>query len=137
MAELLIIDDDKIMVSTIVERLEDELPALKHQTVNKGSDGLRKLNETGFDVVILDMMLPLGSDLSLPTEQPDLMYGIFILRKIREKFPKLPVICYTVVTDATTQKQISEISNSKYLCKLSHNNFDELIAELQQICRNK
>jgi DNA-binding NarL/FixJ family response regulator len=132
MGKLLIIDDDILLVNSITDRIEYDLPDLKFSYVKTGSDGLRAIRETDINVVILDMMLPLGTEISLPIEQPDLMYGVFILRKIREKRPDLFVICYTVVNDSSLKKQIMDIPNTKYFCKLKENTFNDMFKELER-----
>lgn len=130
MKKLLIVDDEILLVQSIIDRVELDLDGVEVINKETGSDGIKAIEAEKFDVVILDMMLPLGSDLNLPKEEPDLMYGVYILRKIREKRPNLPVICYSVVNDPDTVRQIEAIGRSFYVCKLASNSFNELFRKL-------
>jgi len=132
MGKVLIIDDDILMVTSITDRIDVDLPQMDYINVKTGSDGLKAINQKDIRVIILDMMLPLGADISLPIDRQDLMYGVFILEKIRERRPDVFVICYTVVEDGRLQKQISAIPNTLYLCKLSDNSFNDMFKELEK-----
>ena len=132
MGKLLIIDDDILMVTTITDRIEAEIPKLKFQNVNTGSDGLKALGQKDVNIIVLDMMLPLGDDISLPIDRQDLMYGIYILEIIKQRRPELFVICYTVVEDQQLIKQIAKIPNTLYLCKLAENSFNEMFKALER-----
>lgn len=78
--KVLIIDDEEELVATLLERLQ--MRGLPAEGVLSGKDGLRKLAEGGFDVVVLDLMIPGFS-------------GQQVLQTIREQFPAVRVLLIT------------------------------------------
>jgi DNA-binding NtrC family response regulator len=79
-SKVLIIDDEEELVTTLLERLQ--MRGLPAEGVLNGKDGLRRLTEGGFDVVVLDLMIPGFS-------------GQQVLQAIREKFPAVRVLLIT------------------------------------------
>ena len=79
-AKVLIIDDEEELVTTLLERMQ--MRGLPAEGVLNGKDGLHRLAEGGFDVVVLDLMIPGFS-------------GQQVLQTIREKFPAVRVLLIT------------------------------------------
>ncbi|AXE21806.1 hypothetical protein DR864_28450 (plasmid) [Runella rosea] len=132
--KVLLIDEEIWLADAIFDRLVYEHGEGSYDYADNGADGLAKLRTTKFDVVILDMMLPLGGDLKLPNNEPDLMYGVFILRLIRQLFDNntLPIICYTVIESPKVQKQIDSYK-ATYVCKLTETSFDDLFKSINAV----
>lgn len=117
MASLLIIDDDEPLCLMLKELLEGE----QHQvlTAHQGTDGLEKLRVPGFQLVILDVMLP-G------------LNGIDVLKKIRES-SDIPVLMLTAKGDDIDRIIGLELGADDYLAKPF--NPRELLARIRAILR--
>jgi len=87
---ILVIDDEPLVADVVAEalRLED------HDVVvaSRGEEGLRLIGQNPPDAVFLDIVMP-GMD------------GIQVLRAIRERHPKLPVI---ILSGWVSQSQLEE-----------------------------
>ena len=79
MPNILLVEDDKIIAESITFSLESD--SFKVSCCDMGNDALKQLNESGIDLVLLDIGLP---DIS----------GFDVLRKIR-KTSEVPVIIIT------------------------------------------
>ena len=134
--QILIVDEERWYAEAIFQRILAEFNAPIYDYVVNGEDALSCLTSTPYEVVILDLMLPLGESLSLPENEPDLMYGIYILRRIRETNKTLPVVCFTILGEEKIKKQIKEL-NATYIHKLDDNGFDKLFMELGILERNE
>src|SRR5512140_1644709 len=77
MAHILIVDDEKPILTSVREVLKDE--GYDASTAENGLDGLAKIKEELPDLVLLDVWMP-GMD------------GLETLTKIQEEHPGLPVI---------------------------------------------
>lgn len=78
--KILIVDDDPSIRMLYKEELEDE--GYDVVTASSGEEALRLFEETKPDLVTLDILMP------------D-MDGIQVLRKMKEKKPRLPIIMST------------------------------------------
>ena len=78
--KVLFIDDEEELVSAFVERLEYR--DIDGDYALTGPDGLRKLQEGSFDIVLLDLKLP-G------------MSGTEVLTTINNMYPDIPVLMIT------------------------------------------
>ena len=117
MEKILIIDDDIQLSELIGEFLE----SFNYDVYSKHNpkEGLAFLNETGADIVILDIMLP-GMD------------GFQVLRKIREN-STIPVVMLTARGEVTDRIVGLELGADDYLPKPFEPR--ELLARIQSILR--
>ena len=76
----LLIDDEEELVTALVERMGYR--GIEAEYALRGPDGLEKMRQTTFDVVVLDLKLP-G------------MSGIEVLEVIKAEHPKVPVLMIT------------------------------------------
>ena len=76
-ASILIVDDEEIVVRSTVRILEGREYSL--QTARDGVEALQKIDESPFDVVILDIMMPR-------------MNGVELLQSLSALRPDLPVL---------------------------------------------
>ena len=81
---LLVVEDDKKVASFVCKGLQQEGYAV--DTVHDGAEGAYRANAIDYDAVVLDLMLPK-------------MSGLEVLRQIRKKKPKLPVLVLTAKGD--------------------------------------
>lgn len=117
MEKILIIDDDVQLSELIAEFLE----SFNYEIIAKHTpkEGLTFLNESGVDLIILDIMLP-GMD------------GFQVLRKIREHLIT-PVIMLTARGEVTDRIVGLELGADDYLSKPFEPR--ELLARIQSILR--
>ena len=77
---ILIIEDDPDVLATVVKQLEylgyDVL------TASDGMEGMKKLDEGGYDLVITDIVMPFIS-------------GVGVVTALKEKMPNIPIIAMT------------------------------------------
>lgn len=125
MNKILIIDEENWYMQAIFDRIDIDFGQNMYDYVSNGSDGLKLLKKESYSFIILDMMLPLGESLILPEDEPDLMYGIYILRKLREINRNITVICYTVLNEMLIKQQINSY-NAIHICKIDEGSFDKL-----------
>ena len=78
--KVLLVDDEKELVTTLVERLG--FRGVAADFALSGREALQKLKEESFTVVVLDVKMP-G------------MSGLDVLSAIKQDFPKLPVLLIT------------------------------------------
>lgn len=117
MNKILIIDDDKELCSLIKRSV---LPAnIESDVCNTGKDGLRKLAENEYQLVILDVMMP-GMD------------GFETLVEIR-KTSSLPILMLTAKDDNISKVHGLRVGADDYLTKPF--NMDELIARIHSLIR--
>ena len=131
MKKILIVDEERWYMEGILDRIDADFGQGRYDYCFNGQEAIDKLKTTQYAVIVLDLMLPLGEGLQLPTDEPDLLYGIFILRKIREIKPNVPAICYTIINDAKVKEQLRKL-NAQYIGKLEDNSFTILISELKK-----
>lgn len=117
MNKILIIDDDKELCSLIKRSV---LPVnIESDVCNTGKDGLRKLAENEYQLVILDLMMP-GMD------------GFETLVEIR-KTSSLPILMLTAKDDNISKVHGLRVGADDYLTKPF--NMDELIARIHSLIR--
>lgn len=115
---VLIVDDEEELVQTLVERLT--LRNIEAKGVISGREALSLLDNTTFDVVLLDVKMPeIG--------------GLKVIKEIKGKFPNLEVVLLTghgSEQDAVDGKALGAFD---YLMKPF--NLDTLIAVLKRAAR--
>lgn len=77
---VLLIDDEEELVTALVERLG--FRSIDAEYALGGMEALEKMKTAEFDVVVLDLKLP-GMD------------GVAVLKSIKKKYPKIPVLMIT------------------------------------------
>jgi DNA-binding NtrC family response regulator len=98
----LFIDDEEELVSTIIERLGYR--GIEAAYVLTGQDGLKKMQEETYDVVVLDLKLP-G------------MSGLEVLRTISKNHPGVPVLLITGHGSVANQEMEKPPEAFDYLAK--------------------
>ncbi|MBI2876881.1 MAG: response regulator [Candidatus Tectomicrobia bacterium] len=79
---VLLIEDNPNHAELVVEALRHHFPHLQVEVATTGGEGLARVWQGGYDLVILDYQLPDGD-------------GLFWLERIREREPDLPVVMAT------------------------------------------
>lgn len=118
MTTILMIEDDFMIAesSKTLLRLHD----YQVEWVNNGLDALKLLQQQSFDVVLLDLGLPM-------------MDGMQVLAKIRQSFPSLPVLIISARDQVQNRVDGLNQGADDYLVKPYE--FVELLARMQALLR--
>ncbi len=119
--KVLLVDDEKELVSTLSERLS--LRDIEADWVTTGEDAIKNVESKTYDVAVLDIKMPrIG--------------GIEVKKKLEEKNPNLK---YIFMTGHGSEEDFiaasSESGAEYYLVKPV--NIDELIRKMKEILINK
>jgi two-component system OmpR family response regulator len=117
-ARVLVVDDDVRLYELLESYLTQNGVSPAH--ANRGSRALDLLGREAFDAVLLDVMMPE-------------MDGLHVLRKLRERWPSLPVIMLTAKGDETDRVVGRELGADDYLPKPFSPR--ELLARLKAVLR--
>ena len=118
MTKILMIEDDFMIA-------ESSMTLLKYQQmdaewVNNGIDGLKRLTQEKFDIVLLDLGLPM-------------MDGMQVLKNIRQQWPTLPVLIISARDQLQNRVDGLNQGADDYLIKPYE--FDELLARIHALLR--
>lgn len=117
MNRILVIDDDKELCALIKKSILTE--NIEADCCNNGKDGLEKLREKEYHLVILDVMMP-GMD------------GFETLELIRKE-SRLPILMFTSKNDSASKVRSLRAGADDYLTKPF--DMDELIARILSLVR--
>ncbi|HYC00872.1 MAG TPA: response regulator transcription factor [Candidatus Limnocylindrales bacterium] len=118
--QILVIEDDAKIAQAVRQGLSAE--GFEISVARTGDEGLARLDEQGFDLVVLDWMLP-GQD------------GISVLRNMRERGVATPVLLVTA-RDAVEDRVLGLDSGADdYLVKPFA--FAELLARIRALLRRR
>jgi DNA-binding response OmpR family regulator len=102
MAEILIVDDDEDLRDSMTEVLAGAGMAVTQAT--RGEEALGLLEHGQFDLILLDLVMP-----GLP--------GLEVLRRIREKLPRVPVLMITAFASVENAVEAMRQGASDYVTK--------------------
>ena len=117
MNKILIIDDDKELCALIKRSVQAE--NIEADFCNTGKEGLQKLREQEYQLVVLDVMMP-GMD------------GFETLEEIRKE-NSLPILMFTSKNDSISKVRGLRAGADDYLTKPF--DMDELIARIASLIR--
>ena len=102
---ILIVDDEK----GYVEALEDALvyEGYKVLTARTGDDALNILRTQHVDLITIDIMMPPGKSLESAVDSHTT--GVYLCENIRKNYPRIYIICVSVVTDPAIVKSIQRL----------------------------
>ena len=118
MAKILIIEDEPAMLAGLNDNLEFE--GYKVDTASSGDIGLKKINNDDFDLILLDVMLPVIS-------------GFDILKQVRAAGNKTPIILLTAKGEELDKVRGLELGADDYITKPF--SLRELLARIKAILR--
>ena len=117
MNKILIIDDDRELCALIKRSVQAE--NIEADFCNTGKEGLQKLREQEYQLVVLDVMMP-GMD------------GFETLEEIRKEY-SLPILMFTSKNDSISKVRGLRAGADDYLTKPF--DMDELIARIASLIR--
>ena len=112
--QILVVDHDPDLLRLVGEKLEGM--GYDVRTARNGLEGLEVLNQSSIDGILLALLMPI-------------MDGLQMLRRIMEKYPHIPVIMMSAVTNTGGLEQAIKDGAMEYLLKPIDN------ALLSQKCR--
>jgi len=117
---ILLIEDDKRIAAFISKGLQEEYFTVDH--VCSGEEGISLAESVGYDLVILDLMLP-GIN------------GVEVCRKMRKKGIQTAIIMLTAKRDVKDRVLGLDAGADDYITKPF--SFDELLARIRSVLRRK
>jgi DNA-binding NarL/FixJ family response regulator len=120
MIKILIADDHAIVRKGLKQIISETSDMFVAEEADNGLEALRKISEDNYDVVLLDISMP-GKN------------GLDILKQVKRKKPKLPVLMLSVHPEEQYAVRSLRAGASGYLTKESAP--DELIAAIRKISR--
>jgi DNA-binding response OmpR family regulator len=101
---ILIVDDDEMVLIALNELLKPE--GYEVQTLSNGSEALKKLDQNGYDLLMLDIIMPE-------------MDGFELCKKIREKenYRETPIVFLTAKSQEEDRVQGIEAGANLFLSK--------------------
>lgn len=118
MHKVLIIEDDFMIAESTRTLLEFQ--QFKVDWVNNGIDGLKRIGQNAYDIVLLDLGLPL-------------MDGMQVLKNIRQQYPNLPVLIISARDQLQNRVDGLNQGADDYLIKPYE--FEELLARIHVLLR--
>jgi len=114
-ARILIVDDEDIVVRSCLRILADTDYAV--DVARGGAEALKKIDETVYDVLLVDIMMPQ-------------INGLEVLQHVKQKQPGSEVIIFTGLSQSETAVRAQELGAFAYLPKpFEPEDIRELIAQ--------
>jgi DNA-binding NtrC family response regulator len=101
-ARILVVDDEEIVIRSCLRILGDG--DYEVEAVQSGWEALRKIDESHYDVVILDIMMPK-------------MDGLEVLQRVKESYPDVEVVMVTGLSQIETAVRAMKLGAFDYLPK--------------------
>jgi len=117
-AKILVVEDEKKVASFIKRGLEEEQFSV--DVANDGEEGLYMAQANGYDLILMDLMLPK-------------MDGLAVVRELRSKEIKTPVLCLTAKDTVEDIVSGLDSGSDDYLTKPFA--FAELLARVRALLR--
>jgi two-component system alkaline phosphatase synthesis response regulator PhoP len=118
--EVLLVEDEPGLVLTMADRLRSEGYAVT--TAHDGDEGFRKASGAGYDIILLDVMLPRKS-------------GFEVCRELREQGVSTPILMLTARGQTADKVQGLKLGADDYLTKPFE--MAELLARVEAILRRQ
>jgi CheY-like chemotaxis protein len=121
---ILIIDDEPTMIVPVLDRLEYKYGSDSYTYTQYFSDDLNVLKTGNISCIYLDLIMPKDKSLKY---SDSLINGLNALKQIRELYPDLPIVCYSVVNEEGPIQSILNNKATTYISKTDNDGFNHLI----------
>ncbi len=101
-ARILVVDDEEIVIRSCLRILADA--DYRVDVARGGAEALQKIDETAYDVLLVDIMMPQ-------------INGLEVLKHARQKRPASEVIIFTGLSQTETALRAQELGAFAYLPK--------------------
>src|SRR5450759_240241 len=101
-AKILIVDDEEIVIRSCLRILDDSSYVV--DSVQDGLEALRKVDETDYDIIVLDIMMPK-------------IDGLEVLQQVKERHPDVDVVMMTGLSQIQTAVKAMKLGAFDYLSK--------------------
>jgi len=101
-ARILIVDDEEIVVRSCLRILADSDYTV--DVARGGAEALKKIDETAYDVLLVDIMMPR-------------INGLDVLQRVKQRSPDSEVIIFTGLSQPGTARRAQELGAFAYLPK--------------------
>ncbi len=101
-ARILIVDDEEIVIRSCSRILTGD--PYEVESVQDGWEALRKIDETSYDVIVLDIMMPKVG-------------GLEVLQHVKERHPDVDVVMMTGLSEIQTAVKAMKLGAFDYLSK--------------------
>lgn len=118
--KILIIEDEKASAKALEIKLQKI--GYDTKTVFNGEEGLKEVENGGYDLVLLDILMPI-------------IDGWGVLEKIKEKGIKIKVIITTNLSQPEDKKRAMEMGTSDFMVK-SDSTLINIVDRIQSILRS-
>jgi CheY-like chemotaxis protein len=130
MTRILLIDDEGISVNDTVFYLEHYLPSTKIQITNARScsDAVALFKQNFFDLIILDLSLPIGDyeiARGIIEENQSSLFGLQLLNFFRKENKAIRIIVFSIA--AYDAMQLHNSPNTHFLTKTMDNAYIDLV----------
>lgn len=119
---VLIVDDEESLVQVLCRTLEAGFPGVQVDVAYSGEEGLSRLAEMAYDLIIADLRMP-GFD------------GLDLIRGVRYLNPDVPIILATGYGTAEARRQADRLRVDRFLDKPF--NVAEMIAVARDLLTNR
>jgi CheY-like chemotaxis protein len=99
MIKILYLEDEPELVETLPVVLQSRKADLEIQGFGEVKKALDALQTQAYDGVMLDISMPPDEDMDLEIVEYGRLTGIEVARRIKDKYPHLPIVALTVVSD--------------------------------------
>lgn len=126
---IILIDDDHGPMDYFVEALR--IRGFEVRQIDSTDDAFCWLEDPGAqppDLVVLDLMLPPGTRLTLEETDGGLRSGVVIAHAVRKRFPDVPIVAFTNHNDDDVTKALPERTTTRAKFETSPFAFADFVA---------
>ncbi len=129
---ILFIDDEKREMDSYVRELELSGYQVSFQKNVDAAIDFFEGNFREIELLVLDIMMPPGEVFKNVDTEGGLTTGIHVYKRVRQRFPTLPVVILTNVTDENIIESFRKEAHCRFLSKEEYLPF-ELVDEIKEV----
>jgi len=118
--KILVIDDEPVVLDSCRKVLEED--GFDVRLVPSADEALKVIKDDGFDLLLVDVKMPKHD-------------GIYLMQKVKEQWPDIPIIVMSGYTTPDTINDGAKMGAAAFIAKPFTP--DELIKELRQVIQKE